>query len=241
MEAENHVLESIPAYALNSMGQEDRLQVQEHLRLCASCRAELDAYQRVVEELAYAIPRAIPPADLKHKILHSLPEKRVPVAQTQPASVWQRLWGRQRSFSPVWAFTSLFLVIILAASNLWLWQRVSKLEASSQAGFQVVALAGTDKAPQASGMLVISHDGDMGTLVVDSLPPLDDAHQYQIWLNRDGQRANGGVFSVSKDGYGALRILTNEPLIQFKTFGITIEPTGGSTEPTGDKVLAGSL
>ena len=38
----------------------------------------------------------------------------------------------------------------------------------------MVNLAGTDKAPNATGLLVMSHDGNMGTLVVDSLPNLDE-------------------------------------------------------------------
>jgi anti-sigma-K factor RskA len=34
---------------------------------------------------------------------------------------------------------------------------------------------------------------------------------------------------------------SEQPLKAFSTFGITIEPAGGSPGPTGDKVLGGGL
>ena len=108
-------------------------------------------------------------------------------------------------------------------------------------GMQVVAMVGTDAAPAAVGTLVISGDGEYGTLAVDGLAALDPDHQYQLWLIRDGQRTSGGVFSVNPEGYGALWISSPEPLSSYPAFGITIEPEGGSPGPTGDKVLGGSL
>jgi anti-sigma-K factor RskA len=102
---------------------------------------------------------------------------------------------------------------------------------------QVVAMLGTEVAPAATGMLVISEDGEYGTLVVDGLPALDPAHQYQLWLIRDGQRTSGGLFSVNPEGYGSLWVSSPEPLSSYPAFGITVEPVGGSTGPTGEKVL----
>jgi anti-sigma-K factor RskA len=106
---------------------------------------------------------------------------------------------------------------------------------------RVVALAGTEAAPAATGTIVISGDGEYGTLVVDGLPPLDAARQYQLWLIEDGQRTSGGVFSVSSEGYGAMEIASPEPLSRYSAFGITVEPAGGSPGPTGDKVLGSAL
>ncbi len=104
-----------------------------------------------------------------------------------------------------------------------------------------LALTGSQFSPDAIGTLVISKDGDHGTLVVDGLPVLDGEHQYQVWLIRDGSRASGGVFSVDKFGYGALWISSPEPLKNYQAFGVTIEPTGGSPGPTGNKVLGGQF
>ena len=90
-------------------------------------------------------------------------------------------------------------------------------------------------------MLVISSDGEHGTLVVDGLPPLDASQQYQLWLIQDGQRTSGGIFSVDGEGYGSLWITSPKPLISYQAVGITVEPAGGSPAPTGERVLGGEL
>jgi anti-sigma-K factor RskA len=236
----SHVIDLIPGYALGCLNEEEELQVTEHLASCDTCRIELGSYQRIVDELHEAAPAAEPPADLKQKILMGVQPKRAAEQPEAAKTAWQRFWTRLQGGAPVWAYASFVLVIILAASNLWMLQRVNRLEATSQADFRVVNLAGTDKAPKATGLLVLSHDGNMGTLVVDSLPVLDEAHQYQLWLIKDGKRTSGGVFSVTQDGYGALAINSTQPLKEFPAFGITIEPTGGSTGPTGAKVMGGN-
>jgi anti-sigma-K factor RskA len=49
------------------------------------------------------------------------------------------------------------------------------------------------------------------------------------------------VFSVSKEGYGALTVAAEQPLNIYSALGITVEPRGGSPGPTGEKVMGGSL
>ena len=99
----------------------------------------------------------------------------------------------------------------------------------------------TEITPNATGLLIISRDGEHGALVVDGLPDLSEAQEYQLWLIRDGQRTSGGTFFLNKTGYGILWVRSPEPLDSFSGFGITIEPEGGSPDPTGDKVLGGGL
>ena len=134
---------------------------------------------------------------------------------------------------------SLALVVLLAFVNIRLQQHLAEYEGSSSEQFSTVKLTGTSNAPGATGVLVISQDGNLGTLIVDNLPPLDASRQYQLWLIQDGQRTSGGVFSVSPAGYGAMTVNSKLPLITYTTFGITIGPTGGSPGPTGAKVMGG--
>jgi anti-sigma-K factor RskA len=143
--------------------------------------------------------------------------------------------------SPAWSLASLVLVLGLAASNLLLWRQVSQLRDQAPKSMMVVNLTNTGAAPGASGLIVISEDGEHGTLVVDSLPQLGDEKQYQLWLVEKGQRTSGGVFSVSRDGYASLWVRSQLPLGHYDTFGVTVEPHGGSPGPTGDRVLAGML
>jgi anti-sigma-K factor RskA len=237
-----HVIELLPEYALGTLEGEEAIQVADHLAICQGCRAELSAYEAVIGRLALAAPDAAPPPELKQKVMGALQTPRPEPLGELHRSWWQRLVGLFQAAGPAWGFASIVLVALLVASNLWWWQRADRDEPMiTPGGMQVVALAGTDAAAGAVGTLVINGDGEYGTLVVDGLPPLDEDHQYQLWLIRDSQRTSGGVFSVNPEGYGALWISSVEPLSSYPAFGITAEPAGGSPGPTGEKVLGGNL
>jgi anti-sigma-K factor RskA len=138
---------------------------------------------------------------------------------------------------PSWQPVALLLLVILAIGNIILWQRL--LREPTLPG-RPVALMGTEVAPEARGTILISEGGRNGTLVVEGLPPLDAAQQYQLWLIDDGARDNGGVFSVNADGYSSMTLTAPQALDAYSAFGITIEPAGGSPGPTGAKVMGSS-
>lgn len=240
MASEEHVRELIPAYALDSLDEQEHLLVADHLAGCESCRAELTAYQQIVDDLPLGMVVSDPPVDLKDKILTSARKRTALQHEPVSASWWERFTHAFRG-APAWGMVSLVLIIVLGASNLFLWSRLSTLEQTEHDRFISVHLDGTQATASATGLLVISPDGEYGTLVVDGLPYLDESQQYQLWLIEDGQRTDGGVFSVSEEGYGTLIIESPRHLISYSQFGITIEPAGGSPGPTGEKVLGGQL
>jgi anti-sigma-K factor RskA len=122
-------------------------------------------------------------------------------------------------------------VVLVVALALSLFTGPGELE-----NFGRVALAATENAPGATGILIISADGEYGSLVVQGLPDLDPDHQYQLWLIDNGERTSGGVFSV-EHGYAAIQVYAPRFLSSYQSFGITVEPAGGSSGPTGAKVL----
>jgi anti-sigma-K factor RskA len=248
--SENHVIDLIAAYSLNILEANESQQVASHLASCETCAAELEAYRRVAEKLPLAAPDAIPPSHLKASILRQLPKKQsAPVAQEaaptrntpQKRPWWRSLLQGLPALSPAWSLASLALILVLGASNLFLWQRVSLLSQPSTSHFITVDLQPSQSASAAAGMLVMDEQGNAGTLVVDGLPVLDSSKGYQLWLIRDGERTSGGVFSVDSLGYGSLWITSESPLTSYDSFGVTIEPAGGSPGPTGEKVLGGEL
>ena len=235
-----HVSDLLPGYALGCLDPADETRVSDHLATCASCRTELQSFQVVTDQLGLAVPDVPPPDRLKRELIARIQPPQ-PTARGEPRRSWwaglQSLWQRA---APAWGLVSLLLILALGVQNLMLRQEPDEPQMTS-GGMRIVTLQGTEAAPDATGTLVISTDGEHGTLVVDSLPPLDPALQYQLWLIKDGQRTNGGVFSVDDAGYGALWIYAPAPLSSYPGFGITVEPAGGSPGPTGEKVLGGSL
>jgi anti-sigma-K factor RskA len=250
---EGHVFDLIPAYALDCLDEGDLQVVEAHLVGCARCRDELQAYQEVAGQIAFAVPQAEPPARLKADLIGRLQASEETREASQLPAVgatravktrpgWWQFWvGTLSPRSPGWALAGLALVVVLGISNLLLWQQVRDLRAVQADTLRTVALTGTQFAPEATGLIVISKNGEHGTLVVDRLPQLDPEHEYQLWLTDGDQRTSGGVFSVDEDGYKGLWVGSPQPLDSYSSYGVTIEPAGGSPGPTGEKVLGGDL
>ena len=238
MSTENDHMELLPAYTLDCLDEEDSILASEHLSVCDGCQAELRAYQALVDDLALAVPDAEPPSDLKRRLMDLVQ----PVPAQPPTSWWEQLTNLLKRSAPAWGVAGLILILALISGNLWLWGQLGPSQGVTEPGvLRTIRLIGTEVSPQATGLLVVSLDGEYGTLVVDGLGPLSEEQQYQLWLIRDGQRTSGGVFSVSEEGYGSLWISSPEPLSSYSAFGITIEPAGGSSGSTGDKVLGSPL
>jgi anti-sigma-K factor RskA len=246
MSVEPHVEELLAAYALDCLDEGEKEEVTRHLAHCPQCRAELKAYQEVAAILPFGGVLVDPPPDLKTRLLAQVESQARSTSRPDPrpdhSPGWiDRLLGWTRRSAPLWGTVSLVLVILLGVSNLLLWGQVRQMQSTRSPQMQFVRMSGTQAAPSALGVIVISADGDHGTLVVDKLPPLQAGEQYQLWLIDDGQRIDGGVFSVDKAGYGSLWVKSPRPLDSYPSFGVTIEPQGGSPGPTGQKVLGGGL
>ncbi len=238
-----HILDLIPAYAVGSLDADEMALVTKHLPGCAACREELDAYQQVVDLLPLAAPDNTPSPMLKRRLMDGVGAAGQSLVEIDrgpaPVTGWDRINEViQRLFaSPRWQPASLLLIAILVVSNLLLWRQLVSTTHNLE---REIALSGTETAPQATGIVYISSNGRDGTLIVEALPPLSPEQQYQLWLIRDGERDNGGVFSVSDKGYHSLQISSPRPLEEYGAFGITIEPAGGSPGPTGQRVLGSS-
>ena len=230
--------ELIPAYALGALDQAERAVVARHLERCPDCRAELRAYQAVVDSLPLAAQPRTPPARLRQAILDQVEPKSAVPRQRVP---WHRRWLPQ---GRAWVPVAVALIVLLLISNLALWARlrqVQRSQAQLAQEFSLAELTGAGPAASADGVLIYQPENGRAILVVEGMPQLPAERQYQLWLIQDGRRTSGGVFSVKQNGYGVLQVQHNQPLRLYDSFGVTIEPAGGSPQPSGQRVLSGSF
>lgn len=239
MSVEQHFNNDLPAYALGALDKEETLRIEEHLANCLACRSELQAFLQVTELLPLATNLHEPTAGLEQRILAQVMVQPVDQAMRPSHGLRERLADFWRILFPAWGIISLALIFLLVVSNLTLLRQINQPPASGD--FLIVSLMGTERTTQASGILLVSRDGREGTLTVENLPPLQTNLQYQLWLIRDGKRTSGGVFSVNSSGYGHLEVASSDSLLSYDSFGVTIEPAGGSPGPTGNKVLGGKF
>jgi anti-sigma-K factor RskA len=237
--SQDHVSDLLPGYALGCLDDEELLHVTRHLSLCSACRVELAGYQQTAERLAMAGPAFNPAPELKQKVLARVrraSKQQAPVRNSSFLDFFRLIFSQRLGLALGGAV--LLLLVLLLTSTLVLWKQNQDLQARAPVGsMRLVALKGTTEAPQTSGYLMVFKDETYGTLTVSEAPLLDPGQQYQLWLIKDGKRRSGGVFSVGQDGYGVMQVSADSPLDSYQSFGITIEPLGGSPAPTGKKIL----
>jgi anti-sigma-K factor RskA len=234
--------EWVAAYVLGSLDADEREVFERHLSTCQSCQAELRAYQSVMDELALAVSQVEPPARLRRAILQKTAP--VPLQPQQPVrrssvSAWiGQLFQVHRT---AWAIASLVIILALVFTNIFMVVQYNQRQQAEVTPFHTVILHdATNPLGGLKAMLVISDDGQFGTLISDNLQVLTAQNNYQLWLIKDGTRTSGGVFTVNDAGYGWLKITSKTSLLDYQSFGVTVEPAGGSMAPTGLKVLGGN-
>lgn len=233
-----HILDLLPALALGILDSEDATRAQEHLAGCLICRNELAAHEDVTAQFAFAYPLIAPSPQVKERLMERARASKPMPRSTAPTP--SRPWFER--LLPAWGLASLVLILALGALNLLLWQRMNDIDSfMSPGGMRAVPLTPTDAASRATGFVLVSTDGNEGALVVDGLPPLSESQQYQLWLIQNGEKTSGAVFSTDETNYGGTRIRAPKSLLTYSAVDITIEPAGGSPQPTGEQVLAGIL
>src|SRR5437868_951677 len=75
----------IPALGLGALDEAEAREVREHLRTCAECRAELEAFERVAARLTAAAPAATPPPALRERVLAAATGAKGSAAKAAPA------------------------------------------------------------------------------------------------------------------------------------------------------------
>ena len=236
----DHIDELLPGYALGCLDKCEAELVSDHLTACQECHTRWMHYRQAVDLLALGAPKESPPKVLKSRLLQKIGAAPAEARDQllPPPSRAKGIFLRS-IFSPAWAAVALIVIVSLAVLNLMQWQIRSRSDQAGVAGeLQFIKMKGTTRAPEGDGTFVISQDCLQGVLVASDLPVLDEDHQYQLWLVKDGQKISGGVFSVEPNGYATVKIDAKELLTNFRAFEITVEPTGGSPEPGGYLVMA---
>ena len=247
--SEEHVFDLLPGYAIGILDEEELIHVNEHLSHCDICRQEYVEHAETSSRLAFISTQHTPTPMLKTRVLekvrrtsgypglnNTFPVSEKPIIRQNPG------YFMKKPMVFALGLLSVLIIFFLAINNFILRQQLHEIQTQESGGYmQVVQLEGTSLAPQTSGYVMVFKNQNYGSLAVTHAPLLDEDQQYQIWLIQDGVRISGGVFSVNADGYGNLMVAANQPLDSFDSFGITIEPLGGSAQPTGEKVLGGKL
>ena len=119
---------------------------------------------------------------------------------------------------------------------------IDALSMTAASETSVNLLKATGPSPVAArGVVMISHAESRALLLVLNLPPLPPDRAYQVWLISGNRRFSAGLFTVDSTGYGQVFVIPAVPFDEIDAIGVTVEPEGGSLDPTGANVLSGDF
>ena len=101
-------------------------------------------------------------------------------------------------------------------------------------------VGGTEAREEAFARFVVNETEMTAFLSVANLEPLADDMTYQFWLIDENGPISAGIFTVDDNGQ-AVYELNVDDIGAVAAVGVSIEPAGGSDQPTGDIVLLGEL
>jgi anti-sigma-K factor RskA len=106
---------------------------------------------------------------------------------------------------------------------------------------KVIAMVG-DEAPEANAKVVWDTKANQWVIHIFNLPPPPSDKQYQLWYVTKKAKISAWVFSTDEQGRTVLKLtLPTEALAGLAATAVTLEPKGGSPQPTGKFYLKASI
>lgn len=230
------IQELLGAYSLNAIDPDEKTLIDDHLRTCETCRAEVAEHREVAAVLN---PEAAAPEGMWNRISASLeaappPQLRV-VAERGVVSR-----SIMRTAAGLLAAAVFALGFVVIDQN----RKIDRLSVSlgeqkvASAAYETLSdpraktLALRSEGTSNEAQLVFAPDG-RGLVIASELTDLSADETYQLWA----------LVGDAKISSGLLGPQPGISLFTFKGradgFAITKEPAGGSQQPTGDPVAFG--
>jgi anti-sigma-K factor RskA len=96
---------------------------------------------------------------------------------------------------------------------------------------QTIELAGQEPAPGSSARVYWDVQGARWVVTAD-LPPAPEGKVYQLWFVTPDAKISAGLISLDKNGHGFTVVQFPSSVTQLNAAAITLEPEGGSEQPT---------
>lgn len=106
---------------------------------------------------------------------------------------------------------------------------------------EMVELRGMQANPNGYGK-VIWNENQQLLLQASNLPAVSQGREYQLWVLTADNPISAGVFAVNEETNNFFQFdLSGDTFQSANGFAVTMEPEGGSQQPTGDMYLMGNI
>ncbi len=252
-------------YILGSLEPGKMAELSKHLDGCPECRQNLAELEETLHSLPLVLEPQAPPPELKDRILREIQERPGVVPFSKPAektgapSPSLGLWR-------AWAIAASLAAAIGLAVSFQLYQSGQEKDSSlasmrseleqlrrSNLGLQLkvrdlvgpdvryLNLAGLKGFEGVSGSAFVRPDTSAAAVFFHSLPALQANQAYQLWVIEPGNPPHPS--SVFQSAGEITEVDIQLPIAgdSIAALAITIEPSGGSPQPTGSMVALGQF
>ncbi|MFI5977318.1 anti-sigma factor domain-containing protein [Streptomyces sp. NPDC051452] len=231
------------AYAVHALDGEERAAFECHLAGCDACRQEVAEFTATAGRLALASTVRARPVMREQVLQHITTVRQVPPGAA-PLERVRRGARRGRGLAR-WALAaSVAAAAAFGGTAVWQYERAQDASrAAAQAQRHVEDLAGVLAAPDArsrsvkaaggTGTLVVSAGRDRAVFVASGMSAPPRGKVYQLWFADGGKMRSAGLMDPDRSRQA---VLMQGAVDGASGVGITVEPTGGSKQPTSTPV-----
>jgi anti-sigma-K factor RskA len=218
------------AYAVDALDDLERQQFEHHLAECAECRAEVASLRETAARLTEAEAET-PPPSLREGVLGGISQIR-PLPPLQPDTSGT-VPVRRRTLPQLLAVAAAVVLLAVGAVLWHPWQQ-DHTTVADQILHAPDAVQVVEKLPGGAGELTLVKSASLGKAVMigDGVPEPPAGKTYQLWLQHPGAgMVSAGLMPDSHEP----TVLTGD-VATATAAAITVEPAGGSPQPTSDPV-----
>jgi len=228
----------VGAYAVDAVDEVERAAFERHLVECPTCRHELASLREASAMLGAAEPLA-PPDRLREQVLSGIGAVRPLPPEVTPETRPEA--PRRRRFRPAMLVAAAAAVVAIGGGTV-VWQQVTDDETS-----QAPTVSEADRIRDARDAeeYTQTHDGvevtvvrsrslGKAVLVTDDLPAPPEGRVYELWLAHEDE----GMVPAGLMGGGAQEVVLEGDAAAAIGAGITVEPEGGSDQPTSAPMMS---
>jgi anti-sigma-K factor RskA len=216
-----------PLYVAGALRSTDARALEAHIEGCLLHADSLATLREVAYAPAGAIEAIALPRDLKARIMTAVRDEAAAEEASSRTERHGAAWPR-----PKLALAGAVAIAVLVLAGLLAWNLAPRSGSHGDSENFAVALQGPGGA---SGAYYYA-EGLEGAIFVDGLAPLPEDRTYQVWATSNGSTINCGLLAVAQMGTAFAR-MTYEMPRDARIF-VTVEPFGGSAQPTGATVLS---
>jgi anti-sigma-K factor RskA len=240
MDPEVHSLTG--AYVCHALEPAEREAFERHLAQCPTCVREVAELQETAALLASAAAET-PPARLKAAV-----DARIAVTRQIPPLVAHgparqaAARPRRRWFTALGWGVATGLAVAVAVLGVRVGDQQSQIDQANQRGTTISTLLSAPDAHADSvtvstggtGTVLVSRSQDEAAITINGLAKLEPGKAYQLWMMGPSGTRSGGVLPAGAQASGSVLA---HGLGDARTIGLTVEPAGGSAQPTTTPIM----